>query len=273
MRALALVLLLLPTREQPALLKTFREEFVEIKAGKLGDVDVSAFELAKYEVPQNLWEAVTGANPSRWKGKRNSVEMLSFDEAVAFCKKATELLRGAKLIDADQVVRVPTEAEWEYAAGSTTRELAYPWGDLAAACTRAIIGRGRVMSEGANSIDESRACRVHDDGAALVRWGPVAHGADGDITAEGVRNMGGNVSEWVADTFASYTDLCWATHDGPLVDPKCTSTTRPSPAETFRSRRGGSWASVSVRAAAATRAGFPHDASGPNTGFRCAKSF
>ncbi len=121
MRALTLVLLLLPAQEQPALLKTFREEFVAIKADP-------AYEIAKYEVPQNLWEAVMGSNPSKWKGKRNSAEMLSFDEAIAFCKKATELLRAAKLIAAEQVVRLPTEAEWEYAARAGTKTT-YSFGD------------------------------------------------------------------------------------------------------------------------------------------------
>src|SRR5258705_8170513 len=78
--------------EQAALLKTFRDEFVDIKAEP-------AYRMAKVEVPQNLWESVTGSNPSKWKGKRNSVEMLSYDEAVGFCKKVTELLLAAKLID------------------------------------------------------------------------------------------------------------------------------------------------------------------------------
>src|SRR4051794_14768401 len=85
--------------EQTSLLKTFREEFIAVTPGegkfprsfKMGEeaaireVSVTRkFSIAKYEVPQNLWEAVMGNNPSKWKGKRNSVEMLSFDEAKAF---------------------------------------------------------------------------------------------------------------------------------------------------------------------------------------------
>lgn len=126
-----------------ALLKTFREEFVAITPGTgkfPAQVEVvdgkrtrtlkapAAYQIAKYEVPQNLWEAVMGANPSRWKGPRNSVEMLSFDEAQAFCRRATQLMRAAKLIEPSQEVRLPTEVEWEYAAraGASTR---YSFGD------------------------------------------------------------------------------------------------------------------------------------------------
>jgi formylglycine-generating enzyme required for sulfatase activity len=119
---LGILLLLTPApQDQAALLKTFREEFVAIKADP-------AYQMAKVEVPQNLWESVTGSNPSKWKGRRNSVEMLSYDDAQAFCRKATELLRAAKLIDADQVVRLPTEAEWEQAARAGTKTK-YSFGD------------------------------------------------------------------------------------------------------------------------------------------------
>jgi formylglycine-generating enzyme required for sulfatase activity len=87
-----------------------------------------SFAIARYEVPQNLWQAVMGDNPSRWKGPRNSVEMLSYDDAVEFCRKVTERLRLAKLIGPGQVVRLPSEAEWEYAAraGAST---VYSFGD------------------------------------------------------------------------------------------------------------------------------------------------
>lgn len=139
-----------PTPEQLALLKIFREEFVAISPGKgdfptsftMGRAEggsaaerptrqvklMSPFHMARYEVPQNLWEAVMGSNPSKWKGKRNSVEMLTFAEAEDFCKKTTELLRAAKLIEPGQVVRLPSEAEWEYCCRAGTKSV-YSFGD------------------------------------------------------------------------------------------------------------------------------------------------
>jgi formylglycine-generating enzyme required for sulfatase activity len=120
MRIILAAALFFQTEDQAALLKTFRSEFVEIKE--------RPYRFAKYEVPQNLWESVMGSNPSKWMGKRNSVEMLSFAEAEEFCRKATELMRAAKLIDADQVVRLPSEAEWEHAARAGTKT-AYSFGD------------------------------------------------------------------------------------------------------------------------------------------------
>lgn len=136
-----------------ALLKTFVDEFVKIEPGKekfpasfeMGDDQAGPserprhkvtlshpFAMAKYEVPQNLYEAVMGENPSRWKGTRNSVEMMSWDDANDFCRKVTELLRSQKLIGDDEIIRLPSEAEWEYCcrAGTETR---YSFGDEAQA--------------------------------------------------------------------------------------------------------------------------------------------
>src|SRR6185436_16506742 len=136
---IAVALLLISPAQETDVLKVFREEFVQIPAGTftMGSVQeqpahkvtfARSFKIARYEVPQNLWKRVMGENPSKWKGKRNSVEMLSFQDAVDFCAKATALMREAKLIDAAQEIRLPTEAEWEYCtrAGTPT---AYSFGD------------------------------------------------------------------------------------------------------------------------------------------------
>jgi formylglycine-generating enzyme required for sulfatase activity len=139
-----------PKDERLALLKTFREEFVAITPGegefpaqvKIGrDEGGSKHErpattvtftqplaVARYEVPQNLWQAVTGDNPSKWKGKWNSVEMVSYDDCVAFCEAVTTMLREAGLIEAGEEVRLPTEAEWEYFARAGT-DTVYSFGD------------------------------------------------------------------------------------------------------------------------------------------------
>src|SRR5687768_370065 len=98
-----------PSAEQLAVLKTFRSEFVEIVPGDSG---LAPYSIAKYEVPQNLWQAVMGSNPSRWKGPRNSVELISLEEARRFCRQATDLMQSAGLIKQDEIVRLPTEAEW-----------------------------------------------------------------------------------------------------------------------------------------------------------------
>jgi formylglycine-generating enzyme required for sulfatase activity len=130
------------------LLKRFQEEFVEIIPGGMsadGSIafprtfrmgsdradhempphDVTfqyRFAIAKYEVPQNLYEAVMGTNPSKWKGPRNSAEMFSWQDARVFCRKITDLLRAERLLREDEVIRLPSEAEWEYCcrAGTST---------------------------------------------------------------------------------------------------------------------------------------------------------
>ena len=134
--------------EKMKLLKTFAGEFVAITPGKgkfprtfvMGSKSGNAtekpvrtvtmsgdFSIAKFEVPQNLFTAVTDKNPSRWKGPRNSTESMSWQDAVRFCLQATKLLRAAKLIATDEEIRLPTEAEWEYCCRAGTKT-AYSFG-------------------------------------------------------------------------------------------------------------------------------------------------
>jgi formylglycine-generating enzyme required for sulfatase activity len=79
----------------------------------------SQFLIGVHPVTQSQYEAVMGENPSRAKGENNPVEMVTWDMAVAYCRKLSGLPAERA---AGREYRLPTEAEWEYAcrAGTTT---------------------------------------------------------------------------------------------------------------------------------------------------------
>jgi formylglycine-generating enzyme required for sulfatase activity len=81
------------------------------------------FYLGKYLVTQGQWEVLMGNNPSRFKGPKNPVERVSFDDCQAFVGKLNAKTRGQR-----GKFALPTEAQWEYAcrAGSRAR---YCFGD------------------------------------------------------------------------------------------------------------------------------------------------
>jgi formylglycine-generating enzyme required for sulfatase activity len=70
------------------------------------------FYMGIYAVTQEQYQQVVGANPSHFKGPQNPVDMVSHNDAVEFCKRLTQKT-GA-------VVRLPTEAQWEYACRAGT---------------------------------------------------------------------------------------------------------------------------------------------------------
>lgn len=186
-----------PTPEQKALLSTFRREFIAITPGKppfpksflMGAVEgkesthpvhkvtfAYSFQVAKYEVPQNLWTAVMGRNPSRWKGDRNAVELLNFREATEFCKRTTTLMRRLKLIATDEEIRLPSESEWEYVARAGTKSLysfgdrvedldAYAWSTRNAAGNDPPVGKKRPNPWGLHDIHGYLWEWCLDDGA------------------------------------------------------------------------------------------------------------
>jgi formylglycine-generating enzyme required for sulfatase activity len=103
-----------------------RIEFVMVPAGKFimggtggneipqREVTISKpFYLGKYEVTQAQYEKIMGKNPSRFKGANNPVEQVSWDDAVEFCRKASQATGKG--------FRLPTEAEWEYACRAGTK--------------------------------------------------------------------------------------------------------------------------------------------------------
>ncbi|MDR1374834.1 MAG: SUMF1/EgtB/PvdO family nonheme iron enzyme, partial [Treponema sp.] len=102
-------------------------------------VTVKSFYMGKYEVTQGEWIRVMGSNPSNWKGDTLPVEKVSWYDAVEYCNKLSrqEGLTPAYWGSRDSITcdfnatgyRLPTEAEWEYAAkggnkGSMTYEYA-----------------------------------------------------------------------------------------------------------------------------------------------------
>lgn len=82
--------------------------------GPMHRVTVSSFYLGKYEVTQAQWRAVMGGNPSRFKGDDRPVDGVSWNDAVQFCQRQSQMT--------GRQYRLPTESEWEYAcrAGTTT---------------------------------------------------------------------------------------------------------------------------------------------------------
>lgn len=77
-------------------------------------VTVPGFFMGKYEVTQKQYQAIMGSNPSYFKGENRPVERVTWDDAVAFCKKLSQKT-GKKYT-------LPSESQWEYAcrAGTTT---------------------------------------------------------------------------------------------------------------------------------------------------------
>jgi len=80
--------------------------------GPQNDVTVPSFYMSKFEITQAQYKAVTGTNPSSFKGDDLPVESVSWNDAVEFCRKLSQMT--------GRQYSLPTEAEWEYAARAGT---------------------------------------------------------------------------------------------------------------------------------------------------------
>ena len=133
------------------------------------------FYLGKYEVTQAQWERVMGNNPSNFKGADRPVEKVSWNDAVEFCKKLTEMEKKAGRVPQGMSYQLPTEAQWEYACRAGTSTM-YSWGDT-------------ISSSNANYD------RI-DNGTTTVGKYPA--------NPWGFYDMHGNVWEWCADWYSTY---------------------------------------------------------------------
>jgi formylglycine-generating enzyme required for sulfatase activity len=138
--------------------------------------------------------------------------------------------------------RLPTEAEWEFAARSGGLDQTWPWGSQVADCTLAVFddGSGSGCSTGAT-------------------WLPCSKTAGN--SADGVCDLAGNVAEWCADWYDLYSDVTQTDPTGPGSSPDGTRTVR-----------GGSWSDTAPWLRAAARASALPGARTAPTGFRCAKT-
>ncbi len=149
--------------------------------------------------------------------------------------------------------RLPTEAEWEYAARGTSAgglapERFFPWGNTPPSATC--------------DLAEWDGCPA-DDCTGTKRVGSFAPSA-------GLYDLAGNVWEWTADWYADYTDpTCW--NGGSRADPVCNN----SSAAGYRAVRGGSWVVTSVaylRSASRGNGTASSRVYNVYVGFRCARS-
>jgi len=176
------------------------EQGHEDHEGPQHEVTISkAFYMGVTEVTQDQYEAVMGKNPSHVKGPTNPVEVVSWDDAVLFCRKLSE--------KTGKTLRLPTEAEWEYAcrAGTTTR---FSFGDSESALGDYAWHKGNCGG----------------------KTQPVAQKKP---NAWGLYDMHGNVKEWCADWLGSYPT-------GTSVDPQGAAS------GVHRVARGGDWSTDST---------------------------
>ena len=146
----------------------------------------NSYYLGAFEVNQDQYEKVMGDNPSHFKGGKNPVDHVYWQEAVYFCKTLSKLPEEKA---AGRVYRLPTEAEWEYAcrAGSTT---AYSFGDNAQRLSE-YAWFGDVPGGKTHPVGEKKP----------NRWG--------------LYDMHGNVSEWCRDWYGPYASFAETNPDSP----------------------------------------------------------
>ncbi|MDR1274648.1 MAG: formylglycine-generating enzyme family protein [Odoribacteraceae bacterium] len=158
------------------------------------EVTVSGFYMGKYEVTQAQWKALMNDNPSEFKGDDLPVEQVSWEEVQVFIERLNSAT-GKRY-------RLPTEAEWEYAARGGNQSEGYSYS-------------GSDSFEDVAWIIDNSGNKTHPVGTKMAN-------------KLGIHDMSGNVYEWCHDWYGPYPDSAQR-------DPSGASS------GTLRVNRGGGW--------------------------------
>ena len=173
-------------------------------------VTLRSFSIGQTEVTQELWQAVMGNNPSNFKGSKRPVESVSWNDCQNFIRKLNSLT--------GQNFRLPTEAEWEYAArGGKSGGTKYAGSDNLDDVAWYWKNSGDKYLNGTwdwNKI-QTNNCRSHDVSTKRAN-------------SLGIYDMSGNVYEWCQDWYGNYSSSSQTNPQGPSTG-------------SVRVYRGGSW--------------------------------
>jgi len=216
-------------------------------------VSVSAFYMSPYEVDQKLYREIMGNNPSRFQGDALPVENVSWFDAIRFCNQLSlrDGLTPVYVIDSQNAVqwnrqangyRLPTEAEWEYAARAKT-QTPFNTGENISAETEANY-------YGTYPYKDARSQTYRQHTVDVNTFKPNAFG---------LYNMHGNVWEWCWDIYSSY-DL--TIHSNPTGATEGIS----------RVNRGGGWNDFGKNLRSAYRAAYNPNNATFNLGLRLVRN-
>jgi formylglycine-generating enzyme required for sulfatase activity len=169
-------------------------------------VTLDDFWVSKYPITQAQWQAVMGQNPAHFVGDALPVETISWNDAQLFIKRLNLLT--------NKNYRLPTEAEWEFAAkgGNQTKDYKYSGSD--------ILDDVAFFSRNSQSLTH-----------------PVGQKLPNEL---GIHDMSGNIWEWCSDIYGLYTD---AAVKNPMGAAEGTS----------HVHRGGSWYNTAMNSRSTRR--------------------